>query len=365
MYRSFLSWEMGIQKMALFIRSEDLEWECVTSINFDEANTHLVLPTVLSQERLYTLTDKDPATLSGFDIIIPVYHKQSPIGYSLIGGIKNKEDLYNKIQFITTITNVIAVAIENKRLFKQQLERDKIEKDMALASEVQKMLIPQDMPNSDDYEVDLVYQPHSDIGGDYIDVIKFGKDKFSLCIADISGKGIAAALLMANFQATMKSLIFQYRDMETFVYALNESVFKITKSERFITLFIAEIDITKKTMTYINAGHYPPLLYNDGEIIHLNKGTTVIGAFEKLPMIEETTLSLSDNAFLLAFTDGLADIKNNKEEYFDEAYLKPFLEKHKDKTPKAFNEKLMETLLNYKGKNAYVDDIAILTCKVK
>jgi len=364
MYRSFLSWEMGIQKMALFIRSEDLDWECVTSINYDEAITHLVLPTVLSKERLYTISKKDPVSLRGFDIIIPVYHKQSPIGYSLIGGIKDKEDLYNKIQFITTITNVIAVAIENKRLFKQQLERNKIEKDMALASEVQKMLIPQDMPQSDDFEVDLVYKPHSDIGGDYIDVIKFGKDKFSLCIADISGKGIAAALLMANFQATMKSLIFQYRDMETFVYALNESVFKITKSDRFITFFIAEIDITKKKMTYINAGHYPPLLYNDGEIVDLNKGTTVIGAFEKLPMIEETTITLKDNAFLLAFTDGLADIKNSNDEYFDETRLKPFLDNHKDKTPKAFNEKLMETLLNYKGENEYVDDIAILTCKV-
>ena len=365
MYRSFLSWEMGIQKMTLFIRSEDLEWECVSSINFDESKSHLLLPTVLNQERLYTISKKDPPVLAGFDIIIPVYHKQSPIGYSLIGGIKNKEDLYNKIQFITTITNVIAVAIENKRLFKQQLERNKIEKDMALASEVQKMLIPQEVPKSDAYDVDLVYQPHSDIGGDYIDFIKFGEDKFSLCIADISGKGIAAALLMANFQATMKSLIFQYRDMETFVYALNESVFKITKSDRFITFFIAEIDTTKKTMTYINAGHYPPLLYNNGEIVDLNKGTTVIGAFEKLPMIEETTISLSENAFLLAFTDGLADIKNNEEEYFDETHLKPFVDNWKDKTPKVFNEKLMETLLNYKGENEYVDDIAILTCKLK
>jgi len=268
MYQSFLSWEMGITRMVLFIQDENAAWECVSTINFDESM-----------------------------------------------------DLYNKIQFITTITNIIAVAIENKRLFKQQLESQRLEKDMALASEVQKMLIPQDIPESKDYQVDLVYKPHSDIGGDYIDFIKYNDDKFALCIADISGKGIAAALLMANFQATLRSLIYQYRDMETFVYALNESVFKVTKSDRFITFFIAEIDTKRKKMTYINAGHYPPLLYNGEEIVDLNKGTTVIGAFEKLPIIEETTIE-------------------------------------------AFNAKLMETLLNYKGKKAYVDDIAILTCKL-
>ena len=365
MYQSFLSWEMGITRMALFIQDEKSAWESVSTINFDEAMADLILPFVVGKNRLYTITKKDPASLSGFDIIIPVFHKKVPIAYSLIGGIKDKEDLYNKIQFITTITNIIAVAIENKRLFKQQLESQRLEKDMALASEVQKMLIPQDIPESEDYQVDLVYKPHSDIGGDYIDFIKYNDDKFALCIADISGKGIAAALLMANFQATLRSLIYQYRDMETFVYALNESVYKVTRSDRFITFFIAEIDTKRKTMTYINAGHYPPLLYNGDEIVDLNKGTTVIGAFEKLPIIEETTIDIGDDAMLLAFTDGLADIMNAEGEYFDEVKLKAFVDEYRQLEAKDFNAKLMETLINYKGKKAYVDDIAILTCKLR
>jgi phosphoserine phosphatase RsbU/P len=364
MYTSFLSWEMGITHMLLFIK-DDEGWRCVTSINYDETKADLLIPKLTHLKRLHTVKPRDNKELKDFDIVIPVYHKEQPIAYSLIGGIKEKEDLYNKIQFITTITNIIAVAIENKRLFKEHVENEKYAKDMELASEVQKMLIPDSVPNSSKYEVDLVYKPHSNIGGDYIDVIKFDEDKFALCIADISGKGIAAALLMANFQATLRSLIYQYRDMETFVYALNEAVYKITKSDKFITFFVAEIDIKKMTMRYINAGHYPPLLYTPSGIIELNKGTTVIGAFDKLPMIEETTIKLHKDDLLLCFTDGLADIKNDNEEYFDESVLKVFIEKWKSKSAKDFNDKLMQKLVVYKGDKEYVDDIAILTCKIK
>ncbi len=364
MYQSFLSWEMGISRMLLFIKTEE-EWSCVSSINHDKGEASSIIPSFIHLKRLYTIKKEDSGELAGFDIIIPVFHKDQPIAYSLIGGIKDKEDLYNKIQFITTITNIIAVAIENKRLFNQMIEKEKYDKDMELAGEVQKMLIPSSIPESPRYEVDLVYKPHSSIGGDYIDFIKFDEHKFALCIADISGKGVAAALLMANFQATLRSLIFQYRDLETFVYALNEAVFKITNSDRFITFFIAEIDTKQMTMRYINAGHYPPLLLNNGEIVELNKGTTVIGAFDKLPMIEETKIKLQFDALLLSFTDGLADIKNEDDEYFDETILKDFIERSKELSVKDFNAKLMEELLNYKGGNEYVDDIAILTCKVK
>lgn len=105
--------------MALFV-IEDHGWECTASINFNRNNFEDVIPLLLHHKRLYTIKNGDQARLAGFDIIIPVFHKELPIAYSIIGGIKEKEDLYNKIQFITTITNIIAVAIENKRLFKNR-----------------------------------------------------------------------------------------------------------------------------------------------------------------------------------------------------------------------------------------------------
>ena len=113
---------------------------------------------------------------------------------------------------------------------------------MELAKKFQQMLIPENIPSSDLYQVDIYYKPHFNVGGDYVDFVKFSEERFAVVIADISGKGVAAALLMSNFQAMLHSLIHQYRDLETFVFALNQAVYRITKSDKFITFFIAEID---------------------------------------------------------------------------------------------------------------------------
>jgi len=363
MYRSFLSWEMGIKNLLLYIKGQN-EWKCVAEINGEFRNDEEILTAIEHIKRLFVVKPEESPQLADFDIIIPVYHKDFPIAYSLIGGIKDKEDLYNKIQFITTITNIIAVAIENKRMFKQQLTQERLKKDMELAREVQKMLIPQEIPISDRFQIDYVYQPHATIGGDYIDFIQFGESRFCACIADISGKGVSAALLMANFQAMLQSLIYQYRDLETFIYALNEAVYRITRSDRFITFFIAEFDTKKRTMRYINAGHFPPYLLNGDELVELKNGTTVIGAFEKLPMLNETTIKLNGEALLFCFTDGLADLKNDKNEYFDEEMIKAFILENKEISPQKFNQKLMEKASDHKGEKEYIDDIAILTCKV-
>lgn len=362
MYRSFLSWEMGIKKMLLYVKEAE-GWKCVSHINGEFVIHDNIIEAIKPIKRLFVVKEEESPGLKEYDIIIPVYHKEFPIAYSLIGGIKDKDDLYNKIQFITTITNIIAVAIENKRLFKQQIEQERIKKDMELAKEVQKMLIPQTAPSSAYFDINYIYQPHASIGGDYIDFIQFGEKRVCACIADISGKGVAAALLMANFQAMLQSLIYQYRDLETFIYALNEAVYRITQSDRFITFFIAEIDAEKKQMRYINAGHYPPLLFNKGELMLLDQGTTVIGAFEKLPEIKESIIDLEHEAFLFCFTDGLPDLQSESGQYFDDEKIKDFILEYADKTSEEFNETLMEQLDTHRGSGEFIDDIAILTCK--
>lgn len=363
MYRSFLSWEMGIEKMVLFIKGTD-NWINASSINVSDENASDLIELCLEFKRLHTVKSDDDSAIRFFDIIIPVFHKNYPIAYALIGGIKEKEDIYNKIQFITTITNIIAVAIENKRLFKKQLQQERLNKELELAKEFQEMLIPENIPQSKNFEVDTIYKPHFNIGGDYIDFMKFSEDRFAVVIADISGKGVAAALLMSNFQAMLQSLIFQYRDLETFVFALNQAVYRITKSDKFITFFIAEIDTHKRELTYINAGHYPPLLYNQGKLMELKSGSTVIGAFENLPFLSEETVKLEDEALLFCFTDGLVDLKNEKGDYYDEEKIRQFMVENKDKTVKEFNGQLIKELENFKGEEAYVDDIAILTTKI-
>jgi len=363
MYKSFLSWEMGIEKMALLVIGDN-GWSCTSAINFKIEGIEGYIPLLMEHKRLHTIKDTDNTLLQEFDIIIPVFHKSEPIAFSLIGGIKEKEDIYNKIQFITTITNIIAVAIENKRLFKRQIEQEKMKREMELASEVQQMLIPDTLPQEKNFSLSKIYRPHSNIGGDYLDYIKFSEDRFAICIADISGKGVAAALLMANFQALIQNLIYQYRDLETFVFALNQAVYRITKADKFITFFIAEIDTSKKTMRYINAGHYPPVMISNGEVRRLDKGSTFIGAFEKLPDIQEELIELDGETTILSFTDGLAELQDMNSEYFDDDKIESFVRQHEKESTDDFNDKLLTEIDRFRGSKEYSDDIAILTCKI-
>lgn len=364
MYKSFLSWEMAINKMALFVRSSE-GWECATSISFESNQTNDIVPILLQHKRLHTIRPEDNyLDLDGFDIIIPVFHKDQPISYAVIGGIKEKEDIYNKIQFITTITNIIAVAIENKRLFKKQIEQERYRREMELASDVQQMLIPELLPVEEKFALSKIYKPHFNIGGDYIDFFRHDDNRFAFCIADISGKGVSAALLMANFQAMIQSLIFQYRDLETFVFALNQAVYRITKSDKYITFFVAEVDLTKKQLKYVNAGHFPPILKMQDKMYRLDKGCSFIGAFEKLDNIREQVINLDSNALIICFTDGLPELKNKNHEYFGDKNLEIFVDAYHELSPEGFNNRLLKEMDAFRGDENIEDDIAVLTCKI-
>ena len=260
MFTSFLSWEMGIKKLALYFKDND-QWTCKAFAGIPEGLIALDISDRLPQyKRLHNLDADDHFLLKEFDVVIPVMHKKSPLAYVFIGGFEENEDMYNKVQFITTVTNIVAVAIENKRLFKRQLEQERLKKEIELASEMQRMLIPAELPHDKKYEFASIYRPHLGVGGDYFDVINFNEHRFAFCVGDISGKGVAAALLMANFQANFHSLIRKNYPLDDFVRALNESVIRITHSEKFITFFVAEYNTKTRELKYINAGHNPPIL---------------------------------------------------------------------------------------------------------
>jgi sigma-B regulation protein RsbU (phosphoserine phosphatase) len=365
MYKTFLTWDMGVQKMALFIKGEE-NWTCATHQNVSERVFMDDMTSVFTQfDRMHTVLKNDDQSLREFDIVIPVYHKKMPIAYALIDGIKDSEDAYNKIEFITTYTNIIAVALENKRLFKRQVEQETMRREMDLASKVQRMLIPEELPQGDKYELDAIYKPHLNIGGDYFDIIKYDENRIVLCIADISGKGVSAALLMANFQANLQSLIHQYRDLQTFLIAINQAVFRITKGDKFITLFIGELDLKMGKLSYINAGHYPPFLKSQGKVSRLDQGCTVIGAFENIQQIGMGECELKGEGLILTFTDGLTDLRNAKGEFFEEEYIEETISSYSGHSAKEFNQLLLAQMEQFKGEMAYPDDIAVLTCRFK
>lgn len=365
MYTKFITWELGVKKMALFIQKED-GWNCVSSAGINENKFDEALFLILQKfHRPSPLDTEKHKGIKQFDLIIPVHHKDIPIAYALIGEVENTEDYYGKILFITTITNIIAVAIENKRLFKKQLVQERLNREMELASDVQHMLIPSSLPGNKHFELSSFYKPHIGVGGDYFDCIQLTETSLIICVGDISGKGLAAAMLMSNFQASLHVLLTKDTQIEGLVHELNQAIFKISGGERYITFFIAKIDALEQSVEYINAGHIPPLANIDGEITELHKGSTILGGFEKLPFLETGHFKFKKSCTFLCYTDGITDILNNKGDYFSDKLVFDIFKKSKEISPKDFIKKLNSNLNEFKEEQEFTDDMTVLVCKVK
>lgn len=365
LYRGLLTWEMGIKQFALYTRNEEL-WTCVTSAGIEEKDLKEDIEAYLPHyQRRQSIDEPEHLLLQHFSVVVPVYHKEYAIAYAFLGsdGLDDMDAQgYDPITLISAITNIIAVAIENKRLFKRQLDQERLKREMELAVQVQNMLIPSELPNNERYEFAGIYQPHEGVGGDYYDFFEVGGGEVAFCIADISGKGIAAALLMSNFQANLQTLVHRkYLSVKKFTNRLNSLVLRTTQGDKFITFFIARYHVRKKRLRYLCAGHNPPFMYTKGKIQRLDKGCTILGAFPKIPAIEFGEIFLEEDALFLLYTDGLTDLQNDNDDYFDDDQVEKFIQNNSDLSVKAFNDKLMKEVSDFKGTRSFPDDISVLT----
>ncbi|MEO0734586.1 MAG: SpoIIE family protein phosphatase [Bacteroidota bacterium] len=368
MYRAFLSKELQVATMALFVRDSrnDRDWYLAAQIGLDDTP----LPDVDLGATLGRFTR--PGILSGlahpffarFLQIVPVLHKERPIAYILIGEFADEQDMFERVQIITTITNIIAVAIENKRLFRRQLEQERLEADLDLGAKVQQMLIPERFPVRDQYEISTIYKPKLGVGGDYLDYKEFADGKLVFCIGDFTGKGVSAALLMANFQANFHTLIKKRTSLHDFVTEINKAVYQITQGERFVTFFVGEYDIHQHQLCYVNAGHPPPVLVHDQGIKLLTEGTLVLGSIDELPMLEVGTIDLPSQALIVTYTDGLTDLQNTAGETLDEQIVYDFCRRQHGRSAASFNAALKRMLDDFRQHNDYPDDLTVLTCRI-
>jgi len=380
LYAQMLQSKMGYQRFAFYIRNFTQYTDFIFNSNFEKTWTcaayHGVEPSLIKMDILdYLYRFQEPAImdesqhslLSKFKYIIPIYHKTFPIAYTLISEMSDdsQKRFHEPVKFISAVSNIIAVAIENKRLFKKHMEQEKMRQEVELAVQVQNMLLPNELPKNETYEFDGVYKPHEGVGGDYYDFIELNSNEIAFCIADISGKGIAAALLMSNFQANLQSLVNRkYLSVPEFAQQLNERVLKTTKGDKFITFFIARYHRYKKILRYINAGHNPPFMISGGKVQFLRRGCTVLGVFPTLPKIEWGEIELKEDSFFFLYTDGLTDLKNDMGDYFDEEKLLEFTMDNQQLPVAQFNAKLLEHLDEFKGDLGFPDDISFLSGKI-
>src|SRR5687768_4864875 len=368
-YNFTLRSNLNIQKLALFVLDD--EWNCKVSFGTKKhfSKAHL-LPAFKTIQDITHLREFEECDFSVFDIIIPVAHKGNTLALVFVGGLETNDPAYQDedgIKFIQALSNIIIVAIENKKLVRKQLQQESFRKELEIASDVQQFLFPSKLPNTDKLKIEASYLPHDIVGGDYYDYIPINKNQFLICVADVSGKGISAALMMSNFQASLRTLLRQTPNLTDIIEALNFQVLENTKGEKFITFFAAIYDIRLKTMVYVNAGHNPPILIDRKNGIQLlEDGSTVLGAMHPLPFLNEGFITNLDGLLLFCYTDGLTETVNDADQQFGMERLMEYFgdEDTYTKDLKVIHQDIIVALDTFKGRQGYNDDITILSCRV-
>ncbi|MBL4715299.1 MAG: SpoIIE family protein phosphatase [Bacteroidia bacterium] len=364
-YEYILTSKIGVKKLAVFIKNEKWEPVCSNGIDKKELKKINIEKDIIDFKEITSLEDLNNPNLRGFELVVPVYHKDIPLGYVLLGSTSETEGhIFSDIRFIQTISNIICVAVENKKFVREQIQQDVLKKELELGAQMQTMLFPNQLPKNEYLEMQATYFPHNDIGGDYYDFIQINDEEIVFCIADVSGKGFAAGLIMASLQANLHTLLIQTQELTELVPILNTRVLETAKREKFITLFIAKYNVKTRILKYLNAGHNPPVLYRDKGIEQLQEGCTILGMFDDLPKISEGTIKVDGEAVLVCYTDGLVEVENDKKEAYQLDRLSEFIMKYAYSEIEVFHERLWEKVNQYKEEQPFTDDVTVLSCRI-
>jgi serine phosphatase RsbU (regulator of sigma subunit) len=237
-----------------------------------------------------------------------------------------------------------------------------VEKEIGLAADIQNKLIPELDINLDSFDIQMYYQPAQQVGGDYYDVIQRQDGSLFVIIADVSGKGYSAALLMSNIQAVVRTLIHQQSNLENLVELLNMSLINASVQGRFVSLIVMDIDPVNHRLTYINCGHNPPLIKQDSIIIELDVATPVLGVLDDYVSIEKS-IDFHPNDVLFAYTDGVSELYNPEGQQLGMEPIKAILNEYNPAANNNLKDEILQSLTNHMQDEIAHDDISFVLVK--
>ncbi|MGA8102387.1 MAG: SpoIIE family protein phosphatase [Candidatus Acidiferrales bacterium] len=251
-------------------------------------------------------------------------------------------------------------------LIVEQKQRQKLENEIAIAQQVQAQLFPQRLPEIPGVEMFGICRPARTVSGDYYDFIRLGPTRLALVLADISGKGLFASLLMASLQASLRSqaMLEQRCDTAKLVGRLNEQLFQNTTDDRYATMFYAEYDTVTRILCYTNAGHLAPMLLHGGQVTRLDTGGTAIGLFEQFDW-EEGRVEVRPGSVLVIFTDGLTEPENVYGEEFGGKRLIDVAQRNKDASCEQIANRLIDAAEQWGGTAEQADDMTVVVARMR
>jgi len=273
------------------------------------------------------------------------------------------EFLPEEIRAFKTLANQAAAAISIARLHQEVMHLKSIEQELQIASDIQSRFMPSTTPNIKDIDIAGWNRACQEVGGDFYDFIELPEDNIGIALGDVSGKGIPAALLMIAVRTSLRVQAENVYSMSEVMRRVNRALHSDTNQDEFTTLFYAVLDTSNWMMTYINAGHNPPLLFRNGEIIRLKTGGMPVGLFKEADYRQET-LQIEPGDMLVIYSDGFSEAPNAEWEEFGEDRIIEVLRQHREEPPRQIIDTLEGAVTNYLSPEVnYSDDRTVVVLK--
>ncbi len=293
----------------------------------------------------------------GVRAAVPMEVQRSVRGLLLVGERLHAPIDDEDLEYLASISNLAVGALENMRLLEEMIVKQRMEEDLRIAAEIQKGLLPSLLPMVEGFSIAARTIPTHQVGGDFYDAIALDNGSVLLAIADVSGKGTPASLLMANIQAAIRTLSGLALDLADMVARVNDLLYRNTSSDKFVTAFFGVLDPVARTLRYVNAGHNPPFLFREGETLALDRGGLLLGIMPSIIPYEVGEVVLGRGEMLILYTDGVSEALNPDREEFGEDRLKSLFEGKMPPDPSRAIDRLREALQVFADGAPQSDDI--------
>lgn len=270
------------------------------------------------------------------------------------------------MELLSALATQAAIAHERAALHQERMQRKRLDEELRIAREVQLSLLPGKAPCVPNLEFAGINVPSRDVGGDYYDFISIAEGQLGIAIADVSGKGIPAALIMASFRAFLRAEIRNNYAITTIFSKVNNLLSEIVKDNQFVSAFYGVLNLKTLRFTYSNAGHHPPILFRgqqETERQYLEGGGLLLGLFTDAHY-DEQFIDLRSGDFLLLYTDGLVEAENEDGEMFGHERLEKFVEEHLSLSARELCDSLYVRMAQFTGVGHSEDDTTVVAIKI-
>ncbi len=325
----------------------------------------VLIPDAYSDPRFNPDVDKRTGYRTRTILCVPIRNKAGKILAAL--QLLNKQDgAFSEADtdFLMTLSGHMGLALENAQLHQQLLEKERLEKELALARGIQRSLLPDTTPVLEGFDFALLNEPCYAVGGDYYDFLTLGPHTLLTVIADVEGKGVSSALVMSNLQATLRALVLHLHSLDEIAESLNRMILNDTRSEKYLSIFIGLFDVRRKGLHYINCGHVPPMVVRPGsDPIPLTEGGMVIGLFESA-RYQRGHIKLQRGDVILLCTDGITEAMNTfHEEYGMERVLRT-AQSVADRSAAEIVHEINADVERFSRHGTHLDDKVLIAIKV-